>query len=71
LDSLRSYINAVYLQGVRFLTELRITTGDEYFIEALRNYIHKRMDKIATTEDFFSEFSPYDLSVIKTKYFSE
>lgn len=70
-ESIRGYINAVYLQGVRFLTELRRTTGDEYFIEALRNYVHRHTDQIATTENFLSEFSPYDLGVIKTKYFSE
>ncbi len=71
MDSLRSYINAVYLQGVRFLSELRNTTGDEYFLEALRNYVHKYSDQIATSEDFFSEFAPFDISGLKEKYFFE
>jgi hypothetical protein len=71
MDSVRSYINAVYLQGVRFLSKLRKVTGDEYFIEALRNYVHRNTNQIAATGDFFSEFTPFDISGLKTKYFSE
>lgn len=71
MDSLRSYINAVYLQGARFLYELRTTTGDEYFIETIRNYVNKHTDQTATGGDFFSEFAPFDISDLKTKYLFE
>lgn len=70
-DTWRVYINAVYLQGSQFINALRETTGREYFIEAMRHYIQKNQDKIATADDFFVEFIPYDLTEIKEKYFSK
>jgi hypothetical protein len=69
--SLRDYINAVYLRGVRFLQELRSSTGDEYFITAIRNYLLKNKDQIATSSDFLEQFEPFDLSLLMSTYFSK
>ncbi len=69
--SLRKYINAVYLQGVRFLSDLRVETGNEGFIIALRNYVKENQDQIASAQNFFSQFENYDISELKTRYFSK
>ena len=47
-----SYRNAVYLNGAKFLEDLRKTLGDEEFFNFLRTYIHTYQDQIATTQGF-------------------
>ncbi len=69
-DNLRAYINSVYLQGVRFLRELRTRVGEEFFIGAIRNYILENKNQIATEDDFFYQFRLFDINSLKERYFS-
>ena len=57
-SDLRTYINAVYLQGARFLHELRQVLGDENFFFGLRTYAAGRDQKIATWNDFLNNVVP-------------
>jgi len=68
-DSLRSYLNEVYLQGARFLHELRTLVGDEAFITALRNYVYENSNRIADEEDFFRQFALFNIDDLKDLYF--
>lgn len=66
---LRLYINSVYLQGAKLLSDLRNQIGGEAFINSLRNYAIENQHQIAHPDDFFSVFSKYDISNIKEQYF--
>src|SRR5258708_33433412 len=59
-QNLRSYLNAVYLRGALMLQELRTTLGDDAFFKWIRDYLHMRQGKIATTQDFWQALSPAD-----------
>jgi hypothetical protein len=50
----RSYRNAIYLNGAKFLDDLRKLIGDEAFFASLREYALKNYDRIATSQDFFT-----------------
>lgn len=50
----RSYRDAVYLTGARFLDDLRNMIGDQAFFSFLSDYAGKYAYKIATADDFFS-----------------
>lgn len=50
----RPYRDAVYLNGVEFLQDLRNLIGDQAFFAFLRDYTAKYAHSIATTENFFS-----------------
>jgi len=66
------YRNAVYLQGVKFLHEIRQTVGDGAFFDALKDYAYANTYRIATRADFESAFARHsnaDLSPIFAKYF--
>jgi hypothetical protein len=52
--SYRTYRDAVYLNGMNFLTELRDLVGEEAFMAFLRDYLAQGSDQIATSADFFS-----------------
>lgn len=67
---LRLYINSVYLQGARFLRDLRNLIGDEAFINSLRDYAKDNADQIAHATDFFSVLSQFDITSIREQYFS-
>lgn len=67
----RPYINAVYLNGVRFLHELRQAMGDRAFKAFLHAYAQSGQDH-HDSSSFFSlltKFSDIDTSPIVTKYF--
>jgi hypothetical protein len=73
-DQYLTYRNATYLQGAKFLDELRKAMGEERFIEFLRNYAERYENQIATGKDFFSLLSAYqDLDSLPwlSTYFSE
>ncbi len=68
----RPYRDAVYLNGARFLEDLRLSIGDEDFFAFLRDYAATYRDRIATGEGFFAllrEHTTMDLSALLRKYF--
>ena len=69
----RAYRDAVYLNGAKFLNELRLLIGDEAMFAFLKDYAGQMTDQIATGQDFFKilgEHTSADISVLTTKYFS-
>ena len=60
-DTTRSYINAVYLRGVRMLDALRADLGTEAFFDLLYAYTEVARGQIATPELFWSLFTPEQL----------
>jgi hypothetical protein len=58
-DQYLEYRNATYLQGAKFLSQLKSVMGDEAFYGFLRNYAELYRNKIATTEDFFALLGDY------------
>jgi len=68
----RAYRDAVYLNGVHFLDDLRILIGDDAFYAFLQDYSIKFTDRIATAPDFFAVLKQHtnkDFSAIVAKYF--
>jgi hypothetical protein len=68
----RSYRDAVYLNGAKFLDDLRSLIGDEAFFAFLRDYAHKNAYGIATGAEFFSilrDHTSKDLSDLLSSYF--
>lgn len=66
------YRDAVYLQGVHLLHDIRQKVGDGAFFAALKDYAYANTYNLATKEDFFEAFSRHsdqDLSSITAKYF--
>ncbi len=57
-SDLRTYINAVYLQGAVFIDQLRQALGDEAFFTGLRTYTNNFNGKIATWDDFINFIAP-------------
>jgi hypothetical protein len=53
LPEFRPYVNAVYLRGALFLSELRAAMGDEAFFAFLRRYVAANRGRIATRADFW------------------
>jgi hypothetical protein len=58
-DQYLAYRDATYLQGAKFLNDLRAEMGEESFIEFLREYAGTFKDQIASGEDFFNLLSSY------------
>ncbi len=54
----REYINAVYLQGVRMLHEIRGILGDDAFFQLLRDYAEAGDSLVATPAHFWSQMTP-------------
>ncbi len=50
----RPYVDAIYLNGAKFLHELRETIGDEDFFNFLQQYAQQHAHQIVTAEDFFN-----------------
>jgi hypothetical protein len=66
------YRDATYLQGARFLHELRQTMGEEAFFSFLKTYTERNAHSIATGAIFFDvlrEFTDQDLDPIISTYF--
>ena len=71
--SFRTYTNAVYFQGARFLDELRTRMGHGNFSKFLKEYARRYSYGHATSTDFFAlmrETVNVDISDLLGKYFS-
>jgi hypothetical protein len=71
-DSFRAYRDAVYLNGARFLDDLRNLIGDEVFFDFLRDYASRNLYGIATTASFFDilrEHTSQNMDNLITEYF--
>ena len=67
-----TYRDAVYLQGVHFLHEIRQAIGDGAFFASLKDYAYANTYNLATKADFFEAFTRHtnqDLTPIISKYF--
>jgi hypothetical protein len=66
------YRDATYLQGARFLHELRQTIGDEAFFSFLKTFTERNAHSIATGAVFFDvlrEVTDQDLDLLISTYF--
>jgi Peptidase family M1 domain len=71
-SSFYSYRNAVYLNGAKFLSDLRRLVGDQDFFAFLRDYANQYKYKLATGADFFRilrEHTDKDMSGLIAEYF--
>jgi len=71
-DQFRPYRDAIYLNGAKFLEDLRNLIGDQTFFAFLRDYANKNANGIATTADFFTilrNHTSKNLDGLLTKYF--
>jgi aminopeptidase N len=69
---IRSYANAVYLQGARYLEELRKMIGEQAFFAFLKDYSSQMAGRRATADDFFRILrlhTTLDLTGIQQRYF--
>jgi hypothetical protein len=70
----RPYRDAVYLNGAKFLQDLRTLIGDEAFFAFLKDYASREADHIATADDFFGILKSHtskDLSGLLATYFKD
>jgi len=68
----RPYRDSVYLNGAKFLENLRNLIGDQAFFAFLRDYAHKNVHGIATATDFFTilrDHTSKDLDGLLADYF--
>jgi aminopeptidase N len=71
-EGYRSYRDAVYLNGMNFLTELRDLVGADVFMVFLSDYRKRNTKELASAADFFEilrEHSDADWNNLKSKYF--
>jgi hypothetical protein len=72
LQTYQDYRNAVYLNGARFMGDLRTLVGDDAFFAFLKDYATHYAGKIAFQNDFFAllaQHSKADLTPLLQKYF--
>jgi hypothetical protein len=70
--SYREYRDAVYLNGAKFMQDLRDLIGDQTFYNFLRDYAHQNAGGVATTTGFFEllkQYTTQDLSGLISEYF--
>jgi hypothetical protein len=68
----RPYINAVYLQGAKYLQAIREKIGDTAFFDALLTYSQMGGHDIRTAKDFHDMLEPQAEAIeeaLKTIYF--
>ncbi len=71
-EGYRAYRDAIYLNGARFLDELRGVVGGDIFFEFIFAYAQKFAHQIATADDFFALLEGYshaDITPLLDKYF--
>lgn len=71
-NAYEAYRNAVYLNGAKFLEDVRQALGDDAFFAFLRQYAEANRQRIASGEGFFELLkgsTSQDLSPILQKYF--
>jgi aminopeptidase N len=69
----RDYVNAVYLRGALFLSQLRAEFGDEVFFHFLRTYVERYRYQSVTEKEFFdllAEVGGVDSQQLRQSYFS-
>jgi hypothetical protein len=59
VDQYLNYRNATYLQGARFLADLKTELGEQRFYALLQEYALEFENEIATREDFFDLMGTY------------
>lgn len=57
-ETLRGYINAVYLQGARLMHALRQDLGGEAFFQWLHDYVAAMRGQVATPQDLWAALTP-------------
>lgn len=70
----RPYVDAVYLQGTKFLDAARRAMGDEAFLSFFQDYAARYAGRLADTEGalrLLQEHSQQDLSGIISEYFGD
>jgi len=68
----RAYRDAVYLNGAKFIEDLRILIGDEAFFNFLGDYAQEYSEKIVSADDFLAFLSIYsneNLQPLLDQYF--
>ena len=60
--TIRAYINAVYLNGVRMLHQMRQDLGSEAFFGILKAYASANAGRVVSPAAFWSQFSPEQLA---------
>ena len=73
-DGYRAYRDAIYLNGAKFLDDLRETIGEEAFFGFLGDYARQNAHQISTADDFFSLLAQYtqeDLQMLFSSYFEK
>jgi aminopeptidase N len=68
----RLYRDAIYLNGAKFLEDLRELIGDQAFFAFLQDYAHKKTHDIGTASDYFQilrDHTTQDLSSLLSEYF--
>jgi hypothetical protein len=71
-NQFRPYRDAIYLNGAKFLDEVRDLVGDEAFFAFLRDYAVQQNHKVADAADFFAILRTHtdeDLGGLMEKYF--
>ena len=71
-NQFRPYRDAVYLNGAKFLEDLRNLIGDQAFFSFLRDYANENAHGIATAADFFTilrDHTSKDLDGLLAEYF--
>ena len=71
-NQFRPYRDAIYLNGAKFLDDLRNLVGDQAFFAFLRDYARQNSYHLATSEDFFTILQGYtskDLDGLLAEYF--
>ncbi|MCU0476582.1 MAG: hypothetical protein MUC99_10825, partial [Anaerolineae bacterium] len=60
--TLRAYINAVYLNGVRMLHQIRQDLGSEAFFRILNGYAQANIGRVVSPTAFWGQFTPEELA---------
>jgi len=70
----RAYRDAVYLNGAKFLDDLRNLIGDDAFFAFLEAYVQAYSQQITSSSGFFDKLSDYtqqDLQPLVDLYFNQ
>jgi aminopeptidase N len=71
-EGYRAYRDAIYLNGARFLEELRDLVGGDAFLDFIFAYAQEFARQIVTADDFFAlleSYSQADITPLLDKYF--